>query len=83
MKSIPNPFRALRLAQEQAQGRNITFQEIANAVGVPRATISQIERRALSRSVCVFLYLLRYYDLKITDQAGNEYFTNEKEKDHE
>lgn len=83
MKSSPNQFRALRNLKASTEARDISISEVARSVGASREAVGLIERRPLSKYVRLFLSLLRYYDLRIVDRAGNEYFTNEKEKDHE
>ena len=86
MTKFGNQFRNLRLAKALAEKRTISIQSVADAINddeisVTRSTISNIERGIYQRALLIFLALLRYYDLRIVDRAGNEYFT--KEKDHE
>lgn len=80
---INNPFRSLRRSKELAEGRSISAREVARAVGASRQSIDQIERRPLSGFVMRFLALLRYYDLRIVDSEGKEYFKFKEEEEDE
>ena len=65
MAKIVSKVRQARLDYQQRIGRDVSIQEVATAIGISRAALSNIERGRTEPSYAVLAALCKFYGLSV------------------